>query len=471
MTIAIHWFRQDLRCHDNPALNTACVQHKKIIPLYIFDKITDISLGGAQRWWLHHSLTALELDLQEKNLDLCLRQGEALTVLMELIKNYSIDTVYWNRCYEPEQIKRDQAIKAALKALGIDVISMNGSLLSEPWTLKNQSGDYFKVFTPFWKQCLKQITLPDASIINTWPSQVNCVSEKLSEWNLLPVSPDWAVEFSVYWQPGEAGAAKKLNHFIDSCLDGYKAQRNEPAKDATSRLSPHLHFGEISIWQVWRAIADAKQQTHCDLQSADHFLSELGWREFSYYLLYHFPALPKANFKRIFDDFPWQSDDDALKLWQKGLTGYPIIDAGMRELWRTGYMHNRVRMIVASFLVKDLFIDWRCGADWFLDTLVDADLANNSASWQWVAGSGADAAPYFRIFNPVLQSEKFDPEGIYIKKWIPELTLVKTKWIHEPWQAPAGELNIVLGKDYPHRIVEHAKARDLALANYKALKN
>lgn len=460
MKTALVWFRQDLRLLDNPAFSEACSTHEHIIAIYILDKKNQ-PLGGAQAWWLHHSLVSLSESLNNKGLNLVLRQGNPIEIIDQLVKEYSIDSVYWNRCYEPLAIERDKKIKSTLTEKGIHVESSNGSLFNEPWHIKNKTGTYFKVFTPFWRHCLQTLTIPTPKNISNTVKTLNINSDRLADWNLLPKKPNWATEFPKYWQPGEAGAHKKLDEFIDHQLKGYKTQRDIPAIDATSRLSPHLHFGEISPWDIWRAIEQSRLNPACDLQSADRFMSELGWREFSYYLLYHFPELPKANFKTQFDKFPWHNDTAALKSWQQGKTGYPIIDAGMRELWQTGYMHNRVRMIVASFLTKDLFIDWRLGADWFLDTLVDADLANNSASWQWVAGCGADAAPYFRIFNPILQSKKFDPQGTYIKQWIPELAKVDPKLVHEPW---------IAGINYPKPIVDHDAARKTALHYYQEIK-
>lgn len=465
---AIVWFRQDLRTHDNPALTEACNHHQQVIPLYIAAENPVRTVPGAQRWWLHHSLKALSNELKSFDMLLCLRHGSPLIILEELIKKHDITAVYWNRCYEPESIDRDTLIKSKLIEQGIEVQSFNGSLLNEPWTVKNQQGHFFKVFTPYWKQALRQIdSAPELSLKKSTTPTIN--SDKLEDWQLIPSNPNWAQGFSEYWEPGEAGALKKLDYFVEHCLNHYKEERDIPSLAATSRLSPHLHFGEISPRIIWNAILRAKQDPESNHRSADHFLSELGWREFSYHLLYHFPELPVKNFKSQFNDFPWHDNREALRCWQKGLTGYPIVDAGMRELWQTGTMHNRVRMICASFLVKDLLIDWRAGAEWFYDTLLDADLANNSASWQWVAGSGADAAPYFRIFNPVLQSEKFDPDGHYIKRWIPELRSVPRQWIHNPWEAPSGQLGLRLGIDYPKPIVDHSQARQLALAYYQQL--
>lgn len=467
MSIALVWFRQDLRCHDNPAFTSACNQHQFVIPLYLYDKQT-LPLIGAQKWWAHHSLSALEKKLQEHDLHLVLRRGNASELLAQLVSDYGIDAVYWNRCYEPAAIARDKSIKEMLKNKGVSVTSSNGSLLNEPWEIKNKTGGYFKVFTPFWKHCLQKNSVPQPLANHGNPQSIDVPGDRLDEWNLLP-KINWAAEFDQHWQPGEEGAQRKLDAFIDNHLQGYKDTRDFPALDATSKLSPHLHFGEISPWQIQRAVDLAALNKEIDLGSVERFLSELGWREFSYHLLYHFPALAEANFKAQFDAFSWNNDADLLTRWQRGLTGFPIVDAGMRELWKTGYMHNRVRMIVASFLIKDLLIDWRLGAAWFLTTLVDADLANNSASWQWVAGSGADAAPYFRIFNPVLQSEKFDRHGEYIRRWVPELANVSEKWIHRPWCAPQAELGLTIGKEYPAPIIDHAKARALALMNYQMI--
>lgn len=464
---SIVWFRQDLRCQDNPALSAACLAHEKIIPLYIKPP----AIGAAQSWWLHHSLLSLANDLKPLGLNLCLRQGSALDELNELIEKHSIDTIYWNRCYEPDSIARDTMIKESLQSRGLTVKSFNSTLLHEPWEVLTQSRTYFKVFTPYWRQCLRQIKAPSPiSHIKSTHTSPTFQSDSLTDWNLLPINPNWAIEFSTIWQPGESGAHAKLEYFISHFLKDYKRNRDEPAKSGTSHLSPHLHFGEISPWKLWEAVQRAKLDPRCDLTSADHFLSELGWRDFSYQLLYHYPLLPTTNFKSAFNHFPWKKNDVALTAWKKGLTGYPIVDAGMRELWRTGYMHNRVRMIVASFLVKHLLIDWREGAEWFMDTLLDADLASNSASWQWVAGSGADAAPYFRIFNPILQGEKFDPQGEYVKRWVPELKNIPNKWIHKPWETPKNQLSITLGKDYPLPIVDHAAARVRALVSYQELR-
>jgi deoxyribodipyrimidine photo-lyase len=467
MSAALVWFRQDLRLTDNPALFEACMNHDTVIPIYILDEHS--VLGEAQAWWLHHSLNALNHSLTTQlKLTLILRKGAALGILLDLVKTVGIDTIYWNRRYEPQNIVCDKKIKATLQGSGIDVCSFNGSLFNEPWTISNKSGDFFKVFTPYWKTCRQALNPPSEQLITHHPGSVALKSDEINDWGLVP-SLDWASQFPQFWTPGEEGARGRLQDFIQDHLHGYKINRNIPEQNATSHLSPHLHFGEISPWTILRAVESAKLDPHCDLASAEHFLSELGWREFSYYLLYHVPSLPYENFKPEFDAFPWHNDESLLKRWQKGMTGYPIVDAGMRELWASGYMHNRVRMIVASFLTKGLFIDWRLGAEWFLDTLVDADLANNSASWQWVAGCGADAAPYFRIFNPVLQSQKFDPKGVYIRRWVPELACLNNVAIHAPWESKDAA-SIYGTINYPKPIINHSESRSKALAYYRQLK-
>ena len=468
MSNVIVWFRQDLRLCDNPAFAKACLHHDFVIPIYILDEVTML-LGGAQRWWLHHSLASLNEGLKKIGLSLCLRQGKALDILRTLVENYQIEAIYWNRCYEPFALKRDTLIKKFFESCGVRIVSTNGSLLHDPWQITHTKGHFFKVFKPYWLACLKQINIPKQYKLTRTPKALEVSSEPLVSWELLPVKPNWAEAFENYWQPREKGARMKLSDFVEINLQAYSPSRDDPAKGTTSKISPHLHFGEISPWQVWRAIETVKRDEDCDLKSLERFLSEIGWREFSYYLLYHVPHLPNTNYNPDFNAFVWEKDDVFLKRWQEGKTGYPIVDAGIRALWHTRYMHNRVRMIVASFLTKDLLIDWRLGATWFLDTLVDADLASNSANWQWVAGCGADAAPYFRIFNPVVQGEKFDPAGDYVKQWVPELKSVPVQWIHKPWMAPQDKLGLCLGKDYPEPMIDHLEARKKALLYYKMI--
>ncbi len=467
MSTALVWFRQDLRLADNPAFYAACTNHTSVIPLYILDG--NSSLGEAQSWWLHHSLKSLKKSLSETaGLNLALRKGNPQEIIPDLIRKHAIDTVYWNRCYEPVSIDRDKQLKSRLQSEGVDVHTFNASLFNEPWTVKNGNGEFYKVFTPYWKACRQRMSVQPVRKITQRPECIDVVSEELDAWQLLP-EKNWASAFSQFWTPGEEGAQHRLQVFIHDHLQGYKINRDYPAKPATSHLSPHLHYGEISPWAILRAIEYARNEAGYDLAGAEHFLSELGWREFSCYLLYHFPSLPTQNFKPEFDAFPWQNDQQLLTCWQQGKTGFPLVDAGMRELWATGYMHNRVRMICASFLTKNLLIDWRLGADWFLNTLVDADLANNSAGWQWVAGCGADAAPYFRIFNPVLQSQKFDPEGTYIRRWVPELASLNNKRIHAPWdgvKSAGGYTDI----NYPLPVINHQETRARALVFYQQLK-
>lgn len=461
---ALVWFKKDLRLRDNLAFSYACDNHESILPVYIYDEELDI--GAAQKVWLHHSLKKLSDSLNEK---LVLRKGDPKKIILQLVNDYDIKGVYWNRCYTPYEMDRDAKIKQTLKNQDIDTHSFDGYLLFDPPKIKNKQGSFFKVFTPFYKSCLDR---PDPRPPVNKPKNVNYVtgkSEGLDTWALLPTRPDWSKSIVEEWQPGEEGAKKRLLNFLNTRIHKYSKGRDFPGDDLTSMLSPHLHFGEVSPYQVWHAA----RKSEAPQNEINKFISELCWREFSYHLLYHFPDLPKKNWNKNFDKFPWDDDKDLLKKWQKGITGYPIVDAGMRQLWAIGYMHNRVRMIVASFLTKDLFVHWTYGAAWFWDTLVDADLANNSAGWQWVAGCGADAAPYFRVFNPILQSKKFDPEGKYIKNWIPELSNLDMKYIHAPWETPKEILEkagIVLGKTYPCPVIDHSKAREKALRIYQEIK-
>ncbi|QDQ40675.1 deoxyribodipyrimidine photo-lyase [Legionella geestiana] len=456
MSTAIVWFRRDLRVQDNPALNAAARAHECIIPLFIG---TERWMGkGAQHWWLHHSLKALADSLAHYGLSLCLRRGDALEVLESLVRAHDIQAVYFNRSFEPEARREDEAIAALLRSLGVRVLDYNATLLHNPDSPQIPSG---KVFTPWWKRVRRELAPSAPQYLEGLFSTPDVTSDALDDWCLLPKNPDWAVQFSDHWTPGEKGALQKLEDFLDLGLHRYATARNLPATPATSRLSPHLHFGEISLNLVFHTAMHAFQEGRCTEQNLEVFISELGWREFSASLLYHFPTLDSEPLRAEFARFPWQIQPARLHAWQRGLTGYPIVDAGMRELWHTGYMHNRVRMIVASFLVKDLLIDWREGAAWFLDTLLDADLASNSASWQWVAGCGTDAAPWFRIFNPQLQGETHDPKGIYIKRWIPELRNLPDAYIHTPHEAPFPP------PDYPKPIVDHKAARTRALALYQ----
>jgi deoxyribodipyrimidine photo-lyase len=465
------WFRQDLRLADNPALRAAAEGGAPVVAAYVLDDegAGAWKRGGASRWWLHHSLASLQRDLAALGASLVLRVGPAARELDALLAETGASAVYWNRCYEPATRARDEAIKSSLQARGVEARSFNASLLFEPWTIATQSGGPFKVYSPFARAC-RAAPAPAAPLAA--PGRLARPAAMpgglpLEALALLPVAPDWAGGLRASWTPGEAGAQARLATFLAGPIAGYKEERNRPDIEATSRLSPHLHFGEISPRQLWHA---AKLR---EGGGPDHFVSELLWREFAYHLLHHFPHLPERNWRDDFDAFPWAEDKAGLAAWRRGRTGYPIVDAGMRELWTTGWMHNRVRMIAASFLVKDLLVHWRQGEDWFWDTLVDADLANNAASWQWVAGCGADAAPYFRVFNPVLQGEKFDPAGDYVRRFVPELAKLPAKFIHRPWEADDATLRaagVDLGRSYPKRIVDHGVARDRALAAFSNLR-
>jgi len=475
-TPIVVWLRQDLRLADNPALTYASASGRPVIVLYLFDTDPEQRpMGGASLWWLNRSLKALSASLQAIGSRLILRKGKASEVLMQVLSQTDAGEVVWNRLYEASAIARDTALKAALKASGIEVQSFNAALLNEPWTVATGSGGPYRVFTPYWRAARAKVgqerAMPTPKVLiapDLWPA-----SDALTDWQLHPTQPDWSIGFDG-WTPGEAGALENLNRFLGGPANDYAQGRDQPGKAGTSRLSPHLHFGEISPRQVWVAAHGASAMGDLNEGARDKFLAEIGWREFNHHLLFHFPTLPTANFKPGFDRFAWQEDAEGLKAWQRGLTGYPMVDAGMRELWATGWMHNRVRMITASFLIKHLLIHWREGEAWFWDTLLDADLANNAAGWQWTAGTGADASPYFRIFNPFSQGEKFDPKGDYIRRWVPELAGLPDKVIHRPWEATAFELStagVTLGKTYPRPIVDHASARLRALSAYAALKD
>lgn len=472
MTIIV-WFRQDLRRADNPAL-AAAAERGVVLPVHILDDGTGPEtprpLGGAARWWLHHSLAALRDDLGS----LTLRRGDPGDVLESLVEETGATAVYWSRRYDPGGVARDRAVKARLQACGVAVESFPGSLLREPWTIRTQSGQPYRVFTPFRRALLASaIAEPEAA-----PARIALadapLGDRLDDWRLTPRSPNWAEGWERLWRPGEAGAQARLDAFIDETLGDYAEGRDRPDRPATSRLSPHLRWGEISARQIRARLRFRADERPAEAEAVEKFLSELAWRDFSHHLLFAWPSLPERNWRPAFDAYPWRDDAGDLEAWRRGRTGYPMVDAGMRELWRTGFMHNRVRMLTASFLVKHLRLHWREGEAWFWDTLADADPANNAASWQWVAGSGADAAPYFRIFNPATQGRKFDPDGVYIRRWLPELARLDDRWIHAPHEAPAAALDaagVALGETYPAPIVDHAAARRQALAGYEAVKS
>lgn len=464
----IHWFRQDLRLADNPAFDTAA-KGGKILPLYILDDVHPgkDGPGAASAAWLHHALASLSESLKGK---LSLYQGDPLAILLALCKKSGANRVTWNRCYEPWAIERDKKIKQALRDEGVEVVSCNGSLLWEPWEITKSDETPYRVFSPFYRKgCLN--AEPPREPLDP-PTDYTILAPlkgalTLDELKLLPTT-GWDRAMVGNWEISEEGARSRFESFLQEGISHYKEGRNLPAKPYVSRLSPYLHFGMISPNTLWYGAIEKGSNTNID-----HFLSELGWREFSYNLLYYNPTLRTKNLQTKFDHFPWSRSKKALLAWQKGQTGIPMVDAGMRELWQTGYMHNRVRMIVGSFLVKNLLLDWRLGEAWFWDCLVDADHANNSASWQWIAGCGADAAPYFRIFNPVSQGAKFDPDGEYIRQFVPELKELPTKHLFAPWETPELLLRaagVELGKNYPLPIVDLKSSRERALEAFQSLK-
>ena len=459
------WFRRDLRLIDNPALAAAMAQGQPILPVYVSDAL---DAGGAGRWWLHHSLVGLEADIRLRGGRLLLRAGDPAEIIPELVASTGASAVYFGHRYEPAAIRQEEALARSIGS-AVDLVGRHGQVLRHPDSVRTQGGSVYKVFTPYYRRAtaIGEPALPDTATGEAKFETAAIEAIPIDDLGLLPRGPDWSSGLQRTWEPGENGALKRLDAAVEQ-LGAYAGQRDYPSADKTSRLSPHLHFGELSARQVWHAVKAAALRSG-DEVSAEMLLRQLYWRDFSKYLLYHFPTLPSRPLRPEFEHFRWIEDPEALAAWQAGRTGYPIVDAGMRQLWETGWMHNRVRMIVASFLVKHLLIPWQRGADWFLDTLVDADLANNSASWQWVAGSGTDAAPYFRIFNPIAQGKKFDPDGDYVRRYVPELTGIPKQLIHEPWLADATTqrtAGIVIGEDYPQPLVDHAKARQRALDTY-----
>ncbi|MCK8463928.1 DNA photolyase family protein [Aliiroseovarius sp. S1339] len=475
---AVLLFRDDLRLSDHQALTAAVQAGHRVTCAFIHDANAPYPPGGARRWWLHHALAALSHQISARGGQLVLRSGSAAKALADLITETGARDVYWSRRYTPDEVAADTALKAELAAQGCTVHSHAGRYLLEPWQVATKAGTPFRVFTPFWRACRERIRAtglgdplpaPDAiRFTNALPSEV------LEGFDLLPASPNWAVGFDPVWQPGEDGAMARLDAFFDEGANGYAEGRDFPAQPHTSRLSPYLQSGNISPRQVWATLERAEMLGQMSGRDAEKFRAELGWRDFAAHLLFHNQNLVDTEFQPKFRAFPWQYDQPALTAWQRGQTGYPIVDAGMRELWQTGYMHNRVRMVVASFLVKHLRIDWRAGRDWFWDTLVDGDLASNAASWQWVAGCGADAAPYFRVFNPMTQAKKFDLGGDYIRQFVPEIAKLPDRYLAAPWEAPAdvrSKAGVEIGKTYPAPMVDHATARRAALDAFESLPN
>lgn len=467
---AIVWFRQDLRLADNPALQAACQSGLSIIPIYLWDTEAegDWAMGAADQVWLHESLKSLGERFRTLQSRLIIQRGGTETLLVQLSRLVKAKQIHCNARYEPHAIRQEDSLQHALSKEGVElVIHKGGKLIWEPNTIQTGSGNPYQVYTPFFKRCVEALPsispLPQPESLkspNQWPNSLT-----VDDLKLLPSIP-WDQEIRAFWQPGEFHAHQLLKTFIDKKQDDYVNARNIPAIDGTSLLSPYLRHGEISPRQIWHDVTEAGRKSGKD------YLREIVWREFAYHVLFHFPHTTQSALKPKFNDLPWTMNPEYFERWTKGQTGYPIVDAGMRQLWRIGWMHNRVRMIVGSFLTKDLMISWYDGARWFWDTLVDADLAQNSLNWQWVGGCGADAQPFFRIFNPVTQSKKFDPDGKYIRQWVPELAKLPAKYIHEPWNAPPLallEAGVTLGKTYPEPIVDHATARTQALKLYKGI--
>jgi len=473
---ALVWMRRDLRLTDNPALTEALAACERVIPVFIHapDEESPWQPGGASRWWLHHSLTALDKALSALGSRLIIAEGESLTTLCELVRTTGASRCLWNRLYDPATVERDTKIKQALRADGVRCDSFNAAMMLEPWQVKTGAGQPYRVFSPYWRRCVPQ--LADIGAPLAVPSALPAVDDDIRSLpidalGLLPSIP-WDQGLRETWQPGEAGAAERLNRFIQGPITDYGEGREYPAQPGTSALSPHLHWGEIGPRQILHAIRQHGLDNNAD---AALYVHELGWRDFSYQMLYHFPHTPLTPLDPKFADFPWRDDPDGrlLRAWRRGRTGIPIVDAGMRELWYKGWMHNRVRMIVSSLLTKNLRLPWQQGAGWFWDTLVDADLASNTQGWQWSAGSGADAAPYFRIFNPVRQGERFDPKGVYVRRWCPELARLPDNLIHQPWEAKPAlleQLEFRLGRDYPAPVVDLKQSRADALAAFERLK-
>ncbi|MEM7774551.1 MAG: deoxyribodipyrimidine photo-lyase [Pseudomonadota bacterium] len=469
-------FYRDLRIGDHPALTAAVKANRPVVPLYVFDARSpgNWAPGGASRWWLHHALQQLDTELKDLGNRLVIRDGNIVETALTVADEVAADSIYFTRGYEPWWRTVETSLDQRGQDMGLAVKRFGGRLLLEPEEVTTKTGDPYKVYTPFWRSVsgrrLRQPVGPITSLKR--PGRFKIKSLKVADLDLRPTAPNWARGFEPIWQPGRVGARAALESFVAERIAGYHEARDRPDISGTSRLSPHLHFGEISPAECWAAASAAS--AGLPNVGVETFLKEVVWREFSYHLLFHWPDLPEAPFRDQFAAFPWRDDDAALRAWQRGATGYPIVDAGMRELWETGWMHNRVRMIVASFLTKNLLLPWQAGEAWFWDCLVDADLASNAASWQWVAGSGADAAPYFRIFNPVKQGQTYDPDGSYVRRWVPELAKLASRHIHAPWEAPEAALqsaDVRLGETYPKPIVDHKHTRDRALSAYATIKS
>ena len=478
MKSVIVWFRNDLRLEDNAALALAMQQGVPVIPLYIPAPEEEFpwAPGGASRWWLYHALHDLDSRLRDQGSRLIVRRpGEhqgSLDVLQQVARDAGAEAVFWNRRYEPGIIKRDTAIKKALCAQGLRVESANSSVLFEPYEIQNKAGKPFQVFTPMWRHYQKlempvvvKVPLNLLTSPKRWPK-----ADSIESLALLPRA-SWDKGFEAHWgTPSRKICRSHLRKFIKSGAEVYPGQRDLPAEPGTTQLSPYLHFGQVGPREVWEAFAKAPNYSE---NFSTGIMRQLIWREFAHHLLFHFPDTPLKPLRPEYELFPWEPEERFLNAWKRGETGYPIVDAGMRQLWQTGWMHNRVRMIAGSLLVKHLLQPWQDGAQWFWDTLVDADLPNNTMGWQWIGGCGADAAPYFRIFNPITQGEKFDPKGVYVRRYVPELEKLPNGFVHKPWEMGELELKgcgVSLGRDYPEPLIPHAEGRRRALDAFAELK-
>ena len=479
---AIYWLRREFRFRDNPALYHALANNDRVAVVYIYcpEEEQPWAPGAASRWWLHHSLQNFGQQLEDRGGMLILRQGPSLQTLKQICAELDSQTVYWNRLYEPAIVARDKFVKKTLTDDGIQVKTFNAALLKEPWNATKKDGEAYKVYTPFSKQYFAS---DDLSTPLEPPEDFARTCTTLSSLQLkqLGITPSghWTEKLSQYWLPGETAALNQLQSFLQHNVLDYPVERDIPSIDGVSKLSPYLHFGEISPRQIWHEVLFSAAHFADNGHHAAHtlcvtYLKQLVWRDFAHHMLFHFPHTTERPFRQQFEHFQWDQNISLLNAWQRGDTGIPLVDAGMRELWQTGWMHNRVRMIVASLLTKNGLVNWLEGARWFWDTLVDASLANNTMGWQWTAGCGVDAAPYFRIFSPVRQGQRFDPEGEYVKQWLPELSDVPRKFIHEPWNTPDSvrvQCNFKPGKNYPLPVVDLSAGRGESLARFKALKS
>ncbi len=473
--LSLLWLRQDLRLADNPALVAALARSERVLPVFVLDQAAagDWAPGGASRWWLHHSLASLGRAFAERGTTLILRRGDAADIIPALARETGADSVQCGLPHEPWLRRLDERVSTALQADGRTLVPHRVATLFDLDAIRSKTGTRYGIYGPFAKACH---ALPEPDVPLPAPAHVPGpdmlpASDHLDDWNLLPTRPDWAGGLRDAWTPGEDGGHAHLRDFLSDRLDTYGASRNIPGDPrGTSMLSPHLHWGELSPTQVWHAARDAAATLQNPSGGFETFQNEVLWHDFSAYQLRHTPTLPEQPMRPAYSRMPWRDDEPGLRAWTRGQTGVPIVDAGMRQLWQMGWMHNRVRMITASFLVKHLLVAWQTGERWFWDTLVDADLATNAVSWQWIAGTGTDNQPFFRIFNPVTQATRFDPDGRYVRQYVPELARLPDRWLHCPWEAPRTVLDaagVQLGVHYPVPVVSLETGRDRALQAFR----